>query len=75
MLFFPVGFKGNLSLLEIYFFPGDLSKWRDISSSFHKASMPRREAVRRSLAQVFERTPLILVAPSDPLSLLAFYAF
>ena len=27
-LFFPVGFKGNLSLLEIHFFPGDLSKWK-----------------------------------------------
>ena len=29
ILFSPVGFKGNLSLLEIFqFFPGDLSKWR-----------------------------------------------
>ena len=29
-IFFPVGFKGNPSLLDIfhYLFPGDLSKWR-----------------------------------------------
>ena len=28
----PVGFKGNLSLLE-YFFPGDLSEWRVLSAA------------------------------------------
>ena len=28
LLLSPVGFIGILSLLDIYFFPGDLSKWR-----------------------------------------------
>ena len=36
--FFPVGFKGNLSPLDIFsFFPGDLSKWR---LAWQRAAVP-----------------------------------
>ena len=37
-LFSPVGFKGNLSLLD--FFPGDFSKWREGSASFFWGAKP-----------------------------------